>query len=109
MIYDYGFSWTLISTFLQLNEGLRRLNISWNGLGKEGCIALAKSLPTNDTLVDLDITCNRIDLVGLPFLLHGLVRNTGLEHLNVSLFFVCFERFLVSVLNKQTCFLHNFN
>ena len=69
----------------QLNEGLRRLNVSWNGLGKEGCIALAKSLPKNDTLVDLDITCNRIDVVGLPFLLHGLVRNSGLERLNVSI------------------------
>ena len=58
--------------------------MSWNGLGKEGCIALAKSLPQNDTLVDLDLTCNRIDIIGLPFLLHGLVRNTGLERLNVS-------------------------
>jgi len=69
---------------LQANQGLVRLNLSWNGLGKEGCVALARSLPKNSSLKHLDLTNNRIDVVALPFLLHGLVRNTGLETLMVE-------------------------
>jgi hypothetical protein len=61
------------------------LNLSWNGLGKEGCIALARSLPKNTSLQNLDLTNNRIDVVALPFLLHGLVRNTSIQSLNVTI------------------------
>ncbi|KAL3879133.1 hypothetical protein ACJMK2_031444 [Sinanodonta woodiana] len=67
-----------LSYSLKTNRTLQRLNLAWNGLGKEGCIALAKSLPSNQALRELDLTNNRIDVVSLPFLLHGLVHNKHL-------------------------------
>lgn len=54
-------------------------------MGKEGCLALAHALPKNKALRELDVTCNRVDLLALSFLMKGVVGNKGLRTLKVSL------------------------
>ena len=44
-----------IPCLLQINESLKSLNLSWNGLAFVGALALARHLKKNDTLEELDI------------------------------------------------------
>ena len=76
--------------FVQENETLWTLNLSWNGLGKEGCIELAQSLKKNTRLTDLNVLSNRIDMTSLRFLLHGLVQNKGLRYIQVNVKYFAF-------------------
>lgn len=69
----------------QDNNTLWGLNLSWNGLGKEGCIELAQSLKKNTNLADLNVSSNRIDMTSLRFLLHGLVQNKGIRYFQVCM------------------------
>lgn len=70
--------------FLQRNKSLLRLNLSWNGFGFEGCVALAEMLKSNNILTELDLTNNRIHPPALIALMRGLVHNKTLKLLNVS-------------------------
>lgn len=76
----YNFSWV----FLQRNKSLLRLNLSWNGFGFEGCVALAEMLKSNNILTELDLTNNRIHPPALIALIRGLAQNKTLKLLNVS-------------------------
>ena len=68
---------------LQKNRCLVSLNLAWNGFHEGGCRAMAKALTANTTLIDLDLTCNRIDVDCLAFLLKGLQNNGTLQVLRV--------------------------
>lgn len=70
--------------FLQRNKSLLRLNLSWNGFGFEGCVALAEMLKSNNILTELDLTNNRIHPPALIALIRGLAQNKTLKLLNVS-------------------------
>lgn len=70
--------------FLQRNKALQRLNLSWNGFGFEGCVALAEMLESNNILTELDLTNNRIHPPALIALIRGLAQNKTLRSLNVS-------------------------
>lgn len=70
--------------FLQRNKSLLRLNLSWNGFGFEGCVALAEMLKSNSILTELDLTNNRIHPPALIALIRGLAQNKTLKLLNVS-------------------------
>lgn len=41
--------------FLKANVFLRKLDLSYNGLGKDGAAALGEALRENNTLEELDI------------------------------------------------------
>ena len=45
-----------IALALKANQMLKVLNLSYNGFGNEGAMALADALKVNSTLTELDIT-----------------------------------------------------
>ena len=67
-----------------MNGGVKTLNISWNGFGKDGCSALGQALLGNVTLTELDVSCNRVDKQGVASLMRGLKGNEVLVTLRVS-------------------------
>jgi len=67
----------------QFNTTLEDLDLSWNGLGEEGCRALGAALPHNHTLRELDLTSNRVSAMAVSLLLPGLLQNDTLTHINV--------------------------
>ncbi len=68
----------------QTNSTLEVLDLSWNGFGFEGCVAVAHMLQYNITLVELDLTNNRISPHALLELLKGLENNKKLATLRVT-------------------------
>ena len=68
---------------LQFNKTLERLDISWNGLGYEGSVALSKCLKKNRSLKEIDVSNNRIDWLGAPLIAVGLKKNGVLKKLMV--------------------------
>ena len=70
----------------QRNQNLSSVNLSWNGFGFEGCVALAAALLQNTSLLVLNLTSNRIHLPALHKLLDGVVRNKTLTTLHVSVY-----------------------
>ena len=70
--------------FSQRNVGLRKLNLSWNGFGQEGCLALGQAIKENRTLKELDIASNRLTVEAVGGLMKGLQENDGLTVLRVS-------------------------
>lgn len=68
----------------QMNSSLTVVNLSYNGLGDNGAVALSRCLRTNVHLADLDITNNRISIVGAKSLASGLRSNGVLNILKVS-------------------------
>lgn len=71
--------------FLQKNIGLRRLDLSWNGYGKDECYILGKAIKENTTLKELDISNNRINTEAVGCIMEGIQVNDGIEILRVSL------------------------
>ena len=71
----------------QFNKTLEILNISWNGIGYEGSVALSKCLKKNRQLRDIDVSNNRIDWKGAPLIAIGLKKNSSLTKFSVSLKF----------------------
>ena len=59
---------------------LRVVLLGWNGFHLPGCKVLMRALQHNTTLVELDLTANRLDMTCLQYLLKGLAKN---EHLSV--------------------------
>ena len=57
--------------------------MSWNGLGFEGSLALGEGLKVNRSLRRLDVTNNRINWDGVPYLSRALQVNKTLEVLQV--------------------------
>ncbi len=54
-----------------------------NGFSDEGCKAISDSLATNSTLIELDISRNRVGEKGAYFLFQGLIKNETLQILRV--------------------------
>ena len=67
----------------QDNIGMKVLNVSWNGFGEEGAIAMGTALKTC-TLVELDMTNNRIGAEGFVTMIKSLKNNDDLRKLIVS-------------------------
>lgn len=63
---------------------LKHLDLSWNGFGNEGALALGEALKFNNTLVYLDLSNNRINNEGVGMLCRGLEANDTLRTLKVS-------------------------
>ncbi|XP_024275107.1 leucine-rich repeat-containing protein 74B-like [Oncorhynchus tshawytscha] len=65
----------------QANIFLRTLDLSYNGLGKDGAIALGEALKDNNTLEDLNISNNRIPPEGAIRFTMGLKVNKTIKKL----------------------------
>lgn len=63
---------------------LKHLDLSWNGFGNEGALALGEALKFNNTLVYLDLGNNRINDEGVGMLCRGLETNDTLRTLKVG-------------------------
>ncbi|KAL8622231.1 hypothetical protein ACOMHN_043754 [Nucella lapillus] len=74
-----------ICTTREKNRGLTRVRVAWNGLSSEGCLELSRLLGTNRTLVELDLTANRIHSNACRLLVaNGLRHNTTLRCLRIG-------------------------
>lgn len=62
---------------------MSRLDLSWNGFGYEGSLAIGELLKKNSTLTELDLSSNRINWQGIQFIAKGLANNGTLETLKV--------------------------
>lgn len=69
----------------QENVGLKNLNLRMNGFGLEGAKAMAQALIHNRTLMELDLSHNRIPLQGAIALGRGINCNDVLVTIRVSL------------------------
>lgn len=58
-------------------------NLSWNGFGEDGGLAIADALLSNTTLKDLDISNNRLTYPVAVRLSRALLTNDSLERLKV--------------------------
>ncbi|CAG9465441.1 unnamed protein product [Pedinophyceae sp. YPF-701] len=63
---------------------LRKLDLTWVGVGDRDALELARALHTNTTLVSLDMQCDTLNERGLVALLHALRRNNTLRELNLQ-------------------------
>ena len=72
-----------MSTFHQENLSIKRLDVSWNGFGNEGSLAMAEALKFNSTLQWLDMSNNRIADEGALLISKGLEVNDSLKILKV--------------------------
>lgn len=63
---------------------MEELNLAWNGFHLRGCMAIGHALKHNNSLLALDLTCNRISELCLAQLLKGIKDNTSLTTLKVS-------------------------
>lgn len=67
-----------------MNTCLKHLDLSWNGFGNEGALALGEALKFNNTLVHLNLNNNRITNEGIGMLCRGLEHNDTLQILQVN-------------------------
>ena len=68
---------------VQENSSIIQIDLSWNGLGMQGALALSECLKENCCLKEIDITCNRISGRGLELIASGLRSNESLTTLKV--------------------------
>jgi hypothetical protein len=73
----------IYSTF-QTNSTLTCLDISWNGFHLDGCKAVRSMLAKNQSLQQLNLSCNRLDKECLNELIKGLCKNSTLQKLEVG-------------------------
>ena len=66
------------------NYCITSLNLSWNGFGVEGAIALAELIRGNKYLRELDISHNRINWEGAIAIAKALKENDTLETLQIG-------------------------
>ena len=62
---------------------MKRLDISFNGFGREGSKALSLALKKNRTLQELDLSYNRMVDEDIEVLAQGLMENEALKTLAV--------------------------
>lgn len=79
---------SVLYLLLQINNSIVQLNISMNGLGFEGSLALEETLRENTCLKYFDISNNRINWEGISYVAKGLKKNVALQMLKVSTDFV---------------------
>lgn len=63
---------------------LKHLDLSWNGFGNEGALAMGEALKFNNTLVHLNLNNNRLTNEGVGMLCRGLEFNDTLRVLKVG-------------------------
>lgn len=63
---------------------LKHLDLSWNGFGNEGALAMGEALKFNNTLVQLNLNNNRLTNEGVGMLCRGLEFNDTLRVLLVG-------------------------
>lgn len=63
---------------------LKHLDLSWNGFGNEGALAMGEALKFNITLVHLNLNNNRLTNEGASMLCRGLEFNDTLRVLTVG-------------------------
>ncbi|XP_019742709.1 uncharacterized protein LOC109526105 isoform X3 [Hippocampus comes] len=63
---------------------LKHLDLSWNGFGNEGALAIGEALKFNRTLVHLNLNNNRITNGGVSMLCRGLEYNDTLQVLMLA-------------------------
>lgn len=63
---------------------LKHLDLSWNGFGNEGALALGEALKFNNTLVHLNLNNNRLTNEGVGMLCRGVEFNDTLRVLQVG-------------------------
>lgn len=63
---------------------LKHLDLSWNGFGNEGALAMGEALKFNNTLVHLNLNNNRLTNEGVGMLCRGLEFNDTLRVLLVG-------------------------
>lgn len=68
---------------LKENVGLKRLSVANNGLGDEGCGAAAVAISSNSSLLELDMSGNRITNTGLLAFASQIKTNETLQVLKV--------------------------
>jgi len=75
----------------QSNTMLTTVNLSYNGLSDDGAVALGRYVRTSQSLRQLDVTNNRISVIGVKPLAAGLKKNANLELLRVrfSILIIC--------------------
>lgn len=61
------------------------MDLSWNGFGNEGALALGEALKFNNTLVHLNLNNNRMTDEGVSMLCKGLEVNDTLRVLKVRM------------------------
>ena len=66
---------------------MSKLDVSLNGFGYEGSLAVGELLKKNSTLTELDLSSNRIDWLAIQFIAKGLANNRSLEILRVSVMY----------------------
>lgn len=69
----------------QENISLKKLDLSWNGFGDEGALAMAEALKFNSSVEYVDLSNNRVTDEGALVLSKGLEVNDVLTTLKVSL------------------------
>ena len=69
--------------FFQENVGLKKLNVSFNGFGTEGTALMGVALATNRTLLELDMSKNRITEFDLKLFTKQMAQNDTLQILRV--------------------------
>ena len=65
--------------------GLKSFNMAMAGLGQEGAEAMSRALRENRTLLELDISLNRINMEGAQAIAKGLKDNDTLKVLKVRI------------------------
>lgn len=63
---------------------LKHLDLSWNGFGNEGALAMGEALKFNNSLVHLNLNNNRLTNEGVGMLCRGLEFNDTLRVLLVG-------------------------
>ena len=69
---------------------MRSINLSWNGFSDKGSKAVSAALCKNSTLMEIDLSSNRITEEGIVYLTKAFPRNTTLEILKVVTFFLSY-------------------
>ena len=77
---------------LQDNVLLKTFNISMNGISNGGAFAFGEALKHNRSLLEADLSYNRIHDEGIEKLVKGFKANDTLRVLKVFLCLVCFCR-----------------
>lgn len=68
----------------KVNRHLEKLDISWNGFHIRGALTISRALEINTTLLELNLSCNRLSDGCIQILVNGLKKNSNLKVLRVS-------------------------
>lgn len=96
----FVFYFLIYNFFKKKNVGLKRLNISFNGFGREGSQGLALVLKKNRTLRELDLSYNRMVDEDIRVIAKGLTENDTLKTLVVITSLHFHSLYYIKLINK---------